>query len=84
MCIANCQLPFRSATLPDKKRHCAVLCSYYEQLGEEIVANTTGKMLLLANHNLVGEGLRLLRSFRNGIQEGFGMQYKVQCANALL
>jgi len=49
---------------------------FFERLGEEITSNATGKMLLLANHNLVGHGLRLLRSFRNGLQEALGLQFK--------
>jgi hypothetical protein len=35
-------------------------------------------MLLLANHNLVSHGLRLLRAFRNGLQEATGIRFKVR------
>eukprot|EP00873_Tetraselmis_striata_P005374 jgi/Tetstr1/425638/TSEL_016058.t1 len=53
---------------------------YFERLGAEIAgANSTvrsAKMLLLANHNLVSYGMRLLRAFRNGLQEGTGIRFK--------
>mmetsp|Transcript_27712 Transcript_27712/g.65817 ORF Transcript_27712/g.65817 Transcript_27712/m.65817 type:complete len:197 (-) Transcript_27712:6-596(-) len=49
---------------------------YFEKLAEEISRNGTTKMLLLTNHNIVGYGLRLLRAFRNGVEEGLGVEFQ--------